>query len=75
VVVGVPGQIIARSRPHLASDLPDLDSAFMPDLLGASLMSLLSRVDELEVVVEGHRDHDDPRPSKAGVWSGEDFSI
>ena len=40
VVVGVPGQIIARSRPHRASDRPDLESAFMPDLLGASLHSL-----------------------------------
>jgi serine O-acetyltransferase len=75
VVVGVPGQIIARSRPHLATDGPDLESAFMPDLLGSSLQSLLSRVDELETVVAGHSDHHDVRPSKAGVWSGEDFSI
>ncbi len=42
VVVGVPGQIIARSRPHLATDRPDLESAFMPDLLGVSLHSLFS---------------------------------
>jgi serine O-acetyltransferase len=47
----------------------------MPDLLGSSLQSLLSRVDELETVVAGHSDHHDVRPSKAGVWSGEDFSI
>ena len=75
VVVGVPGQIIARSRPHLATDRPDLESAFMPDLLGASLHSLLARVDELEMVVEGHAHRHDVRPSEAGVWSGEDFSI
>ena len=75
VVVGVPGQVIARSRPHLASDRPDLESAFMPDLLGSSLQSLLARVDELELVVEGQKEHHDVRPSRAGVWSGEDFSI
>ena len=75
VVVGVPGQIIARSRPHLATDRPDLESAFMPDLLGVSLHSLLARVDELEVAVEGHAHCPDIRPSESGVWSGEDFSI
>ncbi|MGA2805229.1 MAG: serine O-acetyltransferase [Acidimicrobiales bacterium] len=75
VVVGVPGQIIARSRPHRASDRPDLESAFMPDLLGASLHSLLGRVDELEMAVAGHGHGHDIRPSEAGVWSGEDFSI
>jgi serine O-acetyltransferase len=75
VVVGVPGQIIARSRPHLATDRPDLESAFMPDLLGTSLHSLLERVDELEMVVEGHAHRHDVRPSEAGVWAGEDFSI
>jgi serine O-acetyltransferase len=47
----------------------------MPDLLGSSLQSLLARVDELEMLVDGHRDRHDVRPSKAGVWSGEDFSI
>jgi serine O-acetyltransferase len=75
VVVGVPGQVIARSRPHLATDRPDLESAFMPDLLGSSLQALLSRVDELELIVEGQKEHHDVRPSKAGVWLGEDFSI
>jgi serine O-acetyltransferase len=47
----------------------------MPDLLGSSLQSLLLRVDELEMAVEGHTNHHDARPSVAGVWSGEDFSI
>ena len=75
VVVGVPGQIIARSRPHQATDRPDLESAFMPDLLGASLHSLLERVDELEMTVVGHAHGPDIRPSEAGVWAGEDFSI
>lgn len=75
VVVGVPGQVIARSRPHLAKDPPDLESAFMPDLLGSSLQTLMLRVDQLETLVEGHTRQRDVRPSPAGVWSGEDFSI
>jgi len=75
VVVGVPGQVIARSRPHLATDRPDLESAFMPDLLGLSLHSLLGRVDELEMAVEGHAHRHDVRPSETGVWLGVDFSI
>ena len=75
VVIGVPGQVIARSRPHLATDRPDLESALMPDLLGSSLQSLLLRVDKLETVFEGHANHHNVRPSEAGVWPGEDFSI
>jgi serine O-acetyltransferase len=75
VVVGVPGQIIARSRPHLEAQRPDLESAFMPDLLGSSLQSLLARVDELETQVQGSASQRDARPSETGVWSGEDFSI
>jgi serine O-acetyltransferase len=75
VVIGVPGQVIARSRPHLATDRPDLESALMPDLLGSSLQSLLLRVDKLETVFEGHANHQDVRSSEAGVWPGEDFSI
>jgi serine O-acetyltransferase len=75
VVVGIPGQVIARSRPHRATDMPDLESAFMPDLLGSSLHSLLLRVDELEKDIEGHVPRHDIRPSEVGVWVGEDFSI
>lgn len=48
VVVGVPGQAIARSRPHRRGDRPDLDNAFLPDLVGASLQQLMARVDRLE---------------------------
>lgn len=75
VVVGVPGQVIARSQPHLDTDRLDLESAFMPDLLGASLQSLLRRVDQLETLAERHTDSHVVRPSEVGVWSGEDFSI
>ena len=75
VVVGVPGQIIARSQPRPASAGPDLDETLLPDLVGTSLQSLLRRVDILEMAVEGHANRGDARPSETGVWSGEDFSI
>ncbi|MCK9923658.1 serine O-acetyltransferase [Frankia sp. AgPm24] len=43
VVVGVPGQIITRSRPQ-----PAHHDDSLPDPLGLSLQSLLTRVDRLE---------------------------
>jgi len=77
VVVGVPGQVVSRSRPRLPTTVPDLDATGVPDLFGASLRSLLRRVDRLEQSLP-----DDEaltlataQPSAAGVWPGEDFSI
>ncbi|GLE54418.1 serine O-acetyltransferase [Mycobacterium montefiorense] len=70
VVVGVPGQVITR----LARG--NEDDALMPDLVGVSLQSLLTRVARLEAL-----SGDDTqtgrviRPPEAGVWHGEDFSI
>jgi serine O-acetyltransferase len=75
VVVGVPGQIISRSTPEGERERHDLESAFMPDLFGSSLQALLTRVDNLETLLEARTVLHDVRPSKAGVWSGEDFSI
>jgi serine O-acetyltransferase len=75
VVVGVPGHVIARSRPRPVTAPLDLEDTLMPDLVGTSLQSLLRRVDQLETAVNGHTTHPDARPSEAGVWSGEDFSI
>jgi len=74
VVVGVPGQIIARST-SATSPPPDLRDAQMPDLVGLSLQALLRRVDELETKVDGRASTNHVRPSPAGIWSGEDFSI
>jgi len=48
VIVGIPGQIISRSRPHTALDKPDLEHASLPDFVGATLKSLINRMDELE---------------------------
>ena len=75
VVVGVPGQIIARSNATPSTPPPDLQDAQMPDLVGLSLQALLRRVDELEMKVHGQRSEGHVRPSPAGIWSGEDFSI
>ncbi|CAO5234641.1 serine O-acetyltransferase [Frankia sp. AgKG'84/4] len=78
VVVGVPGQVITRSRPRPAHD------EGMPDLVGLSLQSLLTRVDRLEAAAhtgagDAHRDPNGTRttihPPKGGVWQGEDFAI
>ncbi len=80
VVVGVPGQIVTRSRQHLAGDAPDLNHTNLPDTLGVSVTSLLARVDELERQFERHH-HEALRPlphvqaPEAGTWHGEDFSI
>jgi serine O-acetyltransferase len=73
VVVGVPGQIV--SRPSPGSE----DESNLPDLVGVSLKSLLTRVARLEGKTNGAQA--DPRtervirPPEAGVWHGEDFSI
>ncbi len=76
VVVGVPGQNIARSLPHRPSDAPDLDHTSLPDVVGVSLRQLLERVEALEAGMGGripatahvHAPHGDE-------WQGEDFSI
>jgi serine O-acetyltransferase len=75
VVVGVPGQIIQRSKPHTAKDAPDLEHTQMPDLVGVSLLSLMMRVDELEQRMSGHVEHVDVHAPERGVWRGDDFAI
>ena len=81
VVVGVPGQVIARSRPRTEHEALDLDDTVVPDLVGVSLQSLLARVDELERALDGRAGAGpvpapaDVRPSPGGIWPGEDFSI
>jgi serine O-acetyltransferase len=76
VVVGVPGQNIARSKPHTAADAPDLNHTTLPDPVGVSLSSLLKRVEELETRVN-YQETSVPHihPPEAGIWHGEDFSI
>jgi len=75
VVVGVPGQVIARSHPYPATAIPGAGDSLLPDLVGTSLQSLLTRVDRLESLADGHGQGHAIRPPDAGVWHGEDFSI
>ena len=75
VVVGVPGQVIGRSRPRPASAPPGTDDATLPDLVGASLQSLLTRVGRLEALADGQGSGPVIHPPEAGVWHGDDFSI
>jgi serine O-acetyltransferase len=48
VVVGIPGQNVARSKPHTEGDAPDLEHSQLPDVLAAKLAALTSRVEALE---------------------------
>lgn len=88
VVVGVPGQVIGRSRP--AAERGSNAGTSQPDLVGATLESLLTRVARLEAELAEHSerarqaDSAGPadqqsghviRPPREGVWYGEDFSI
>jgi serine O-acetyltransferase len=75
VVVGVPGQIVVRSRPHAAGDAPDLDHTRLPDTVGVTLVSLMSRVDALERLASGHVEDTHMHTPDHGLWHGEDFTI
>ena len=68
VVVGVPGQVVSRRSPASEDDS-------MPDLVGVSLQSLLTRVARLEALADSPQTGRVIRPPEAGVWHGEDFSI
>ncbi|OBF76721.1 serine O-acetyltransferase [Mycobacterium sp. 852002-51613_SCH5001154] len=69
VVIGVPGQVISRHGRNSPDD------SMMPDLVGVSLQSLLTRVAKLEASNDGQESASVIRPPEAGVWHGEDFSI
>ncbi len=75
VVVGVPGQVVMRSHPTPDAHGIDLDNAVVPDLVGATIQSMLSRLDELEGKAGIEHEPNEVRPSTDGVWHGEDFSI
>ncbi len=76
VVVGVPGQNVARTKLHHASDAPDLNHTSLPDLVGVSLSDLIRRVEALETEVDGHKNgQQHVHAPTNGSWNGEDFSI
>ncbi len=76
VVVGVPGQIVRRSQPHLPTDAPDLNHTSLPDIVGVTLKQLLERVDALEDRVDGHEvQKPHIHAPKGEAWEGQDFTI
>ena len=75
VVVGVPGQVIARSRPRTATSPLDVDDGLLPDLVGVTLGALQRQVDALEQEIGGRVRVPEIRPDESGIWKGEDFSI
>jgi serine O-acetyltransferase len=77
VVVGVPGRIVVRSKPHLASDPPDLDHTQLPDLTVSLLTALTARVEELERNGSANGKVAGSRPHLAvpELWHEEDFVI
>ena len=75
VVVGVPGQVIARSRPRTATSPLDVDDGLLPDLVGVTLGALQRQVDALELEIGGRVRVPEMRPDESGIWRGEDFSI
>lgn len=68
VVVGVPGQIIHRTTPHRATDLPDLNHIGQPDLIGRAVADLLTRVEALEQEVTGRHQDSGIHSLSPGVW-------
>lgn len=82
VVVGVPGQIVARSKPR--TQPIDLEHDRLPDTIGESLIYVMKRLEKLEQSIEpriaellesnGNGTHPVHTP-KEGVWMGEDFMI
>ena len=75
VVVGVPGHVVVRSKRALKSDENDLGDVMLPDLIGESLISLMTRVGVLETKINGQATNQRLEVSKEGFWRGEDFSI
>jgi serine O-acetyltransferase len=75
VVVGVPGEIVVRSRPHPDMHTPDLEHSQMPDVIGEMVQELMERVNQLEGRVNGHAHPAHGRTLDHGVWTGADFEI
>jgi serine O-acetyltransferase len=82
VVVGIPGQIVARSQPRPAlPGKPDLEHGRLPDTIGDTLTALVMHVQELEKRLEQISPAEAKLEAPAlhtpekGVWHEEDFMI
>lgn len=71
IVVGVPGQIIVRSKSEGSA------TTQMPDAIGLSLISALRRLEKVEALLKipAEEKAHDIQCLKSGIWNGEDFSI
>jgi len=75
VVVGVPGQVVVRSKPRATGAAPDMEHGQLPDTIGASLASVMARVDSLEERLHMQEKEPVPHPPDHGLWRGQDFMI
>ncbi len=56
VVVGVPGQVVVRSKPRPAGSPPDLNHNVLPDTIGLTVADLMKRLEQVEAVLSGQVD-------------------
>jgi serine O-acetyltransferase len=79
VVVGVPGEVVVRSKPRLNHAKPDLEHSVMPDVIGDTVIALAQRLEDLESEMQALYVQHNPPPvlhmPEHGVWPGEDFAI
>ncbi len=75
VVVGIPGQVVSRIQPLQHEHKADLDHNLLPDMVGATLVSLLKRVEQMEKQLDIKANGNAPHISEEGVWSVQDFQI
>jgi serine O-acetyltransferase len=74
VVIGVPGQIIVRSKGQ--GNAPDLEHGLLPDTIGDTLSALVAHVEKLEKRLDGHSNVSPAlHMSDHGIWYGGDFAI
>jgi serine O-acetyltransferase len=58
VVVGIPGQVVVRSKPRAADAPPDLAHNILPDTIGLTVADMMNRIEKLESVLAGENiDH------------------
>jgi len=76
VVVGVPGQVVARSLPRILSSPPDLEHGKLPDTVGETLTVLIAHVERLEKRLDENCIGELPlHAPDHGIWHEEDFNI
>lgn len=73
VVVGIPGQVVKRTKKQ-AGDGPDLHHDRLPDTIGDTLKQTLARLERLEEKLHLQENAHIETDSK-GHWIGSDFSI